>query len=134
MIVVDTNIISYFYITGEHSQLSEKLLTYDAEWAAPALWLSEFRNVLALYLRKNILNLDDIMSITHQAEKLLLESTYEVSSAQVLELVNNSRCSAYDCEFVALAKHLNTPLITTDKKILQEFPKIAMTVDAYIKL
>jgi predicted nucleic acid-binding protein len=37
----------------------------------------------------------------------------------------------YDCEFVALAQHLDVPLVTADKKILREFPVIAKSLDAY---
>jgi hypothetical protein len=79
----------------------------EPRWIAPNLWKSEFRNVLALYLRKNILTFDEILMITQQAESLMLENEYEVSSIQILHLVNTSNCSAYECEFVALAKLLN---------------------------
>ena len=50
MIVVDTNIISYLYISGERSGQVERLLSVDAHWSAPVLWRSEFRSVLARYL------------------------------------------------------------------------------------
>ena len=96
------------------------------------LWKSEFRNVLTLYLRKNVLTFDEILVITQQAENLMLENEYEVSSAHILQLVNASNCSAYDCEFVALAKLLNIPLITADKKIINGFPNIARTIDNFI--
>jgi predicted nucleic acid-binding protein len=59
----------------------------------------------------------------------MLENEYEISSAHVLQLVNSSDCSAFDCEFVALAKLLNIPLITADKKIIKAFPNIAQTID-----
>ena len=49
----------------------------------------------------------------------------------MLRLVQKSNCSAYDCEFVALAMQLQTVLITEDKKILENFPAIAINlVDA----
>ncbi len=54
MIVVDTNIIAYLYISGERSQQTEKLLSIDANWNAPLLWRSEFRSVLSRYLRGSI--------------------------------------------------------------------------------
>ena len=132
MIVVDTNIICYLYIYGKHSQQSEDLLSRDSNWVAPILWRSEFRNVLAQYLRKNFLNLGDILLIIQQAEKLLTDHEYEVSSSHIMQLVDNSRCSAYDCEFVALAQYLGIPLVTADKKILREFPETAIAVDAYL--
>jgi len=132
MIVVDTNVISYLYIAGEHSQQSEDLLAFDSSWVAPRLWRSEFRNVLTLYLRKNLLALDEILLIIQQAEKLLSDNEYEISSAHIMQHVNNSYCSAYDCEFIALAQYLDVPLITTDKKVLREFPDIAKTINSYI--
>ncbi len=129
MIVVDTNIIAYLYISGEKSQQAEQLLFNDSLWNAPILWRSEFRNVLSQYLRKDILSLNDILMIIQQAEKLLNDNEYKISSAHVMQLVHSSRCSAYDCEFVALAQFLNIPFITADKKILREFPKIAKSLD-----
>lgn len=132
MIVVDTNIISYFYISSDRSDLAEKLLTKDFQWKAPVLWRSEFRSVLGQYLRKELLQLDEILFILQQAEKLMSDGEYGITSNQVMQLVNSSTCSAYDCEFVALAQHLNVPLVTEDKKVIREFPKIAMSMDAFL--
>jgi len=131
MIVVDTNIISYLYISGDRSLRSEDLLSFDSNWVAPILWRSEFRNVLAQYLRKNLLNIDEILLIIQQAEKLLTDHEYEISSAHIMQLVNSSQCSAYDCEFIALAQYLDVPLITADKKILREFPEITQTAESH---
>ena len=132
MIVVDTNILAYFYIYGDHSKLVSELFALEPNWNAPALWRSEFRSVLSQYLRKDILSLDEIMIILQQAESLMMRNEYEISSALVMQLVASSNCSAYDCEFVALAQFLDVPLITTDKKILQEFPQIAYSIDSFL--
>lgn len=132
MIVVDTNIISYLYITGDHSQQSEDLLSSDSNWVAPILWRSEFRNVLTLYLRKNLLNLNEILLILQQAEKLLDDHEYEIPSVNIMQLVKNCQCSAYDCEFVALAQYLDVPFITADKTIIHEFPNIAKPINSFL--
>ena len=132
MIVVDTNIISYLYISSARSQQAEQLLSLDPQWKAPVLWRSEFRSVLGQYLRKNFLSYDEVLLILQQAEKLLTDNEYEISSANIMQLVNASRCSAYDCEFAALAQYLDIPLVTADKKILLEFPDIAKSLDSYI--
>ena len=132
MIVVDTNMIAYLYISGDKSPQAEQLLSFDSLWNAPLLWRSEFRSVLSLYLRKGILSLDDILIIIQQAEKLLDDNEYKISSAHIMQLINSSSCSAYDCEFVALAQYLDIPLITADKKVLREFPKIAKSLDIYL--
>lgn len=130
MIVVDTNIISYLYISGERSQQAEHLLSVDSHWCAPVLWRSEFRSVLGQYLRKNILGIDEVLLIMDQAEKLLNDNEYEVPSVFIMHLLGSSKCSAYDCEFVALAQYLGVPLVTADKQILHEFPAVAMAIDA----
>ena len=132
MIVVDTNIVSYLYISGIRSQQSEDLLLSDSYWVAPILWRSEFRNVLAQYFRKSLLTIDEILLIIQQAEELLADHEYEISSSHIMKLVENSQCSAYDCEFVALAQYLDIPLVTADKKIIREFPEIAQTVESFL--
>ncbi len=126
MIVVDTNILAYLYLPTEHTQKVEALLAKDSEWIAPTLWRSEFRNVLALYLRKNLLTFDQALEIQSEAEALLQDNEFIVTSLDVLQLVQNSECSAYDCEFVALAQSMNVQMITMDKKILKNFPETAI--------
>ena len=130
MIVVDTNIISYLYLSGERSHQAEKLLLLDPHWCAPGLWRSEFRSVLSQYLRKNLLTFEEVLLILEQAEDLLRDDEYEVPSAYVMQKVKSSDCSAYDCEFVALAGYLGVPLITADKRLLRKFPGIAKSLDA----
>lgn len=128
MIVVDTNVITYLYLPTEHSELAERLLARDSDWVAPTLWRSELRNVLAHYLRKQLLTFDEAFAIQTEAEALLSEREYEPDSYDVLRLVQESDCSAYDCEFVALAKRLGKQLVTMDKKILNAFPKTAVSL------
>ena len=132
MIVVDTNIVIYLFLPTQYTPLSEKLLLEDSHWIAPILWKSEFRNVLALYIRKKILSQQNALIIQQEAEDLFFENEYQVSSVQVLRLVASSECSAYDCEFVALAQNYDIPLITQDKKILRNFPNSAFSLDSYL--
>jgi predicted nucleic acid-binding protein len=66
-----------------------------------------------------------------EAESQMHGKEYSVSSMQVLNLVEKSRCSAYDCEFVALAEDLGIPLVTTDKKMLSAFPSIAVSLKKF---
>lgn len=116
MIVVDTNIISYLFLPSKFSELAEELIFKDPHWIAPILWRSEFRNVLAGYIRNDLLEFEDSTEIMNRAENLLNDNEYQVSSISVLNLVLNSNCSAYDCEYVALAKQTKTFLVTQDKK------------------
>lgn len=124
MIVVDTNIISYLLLPTDFTKKAEILFTRDPDWAAPMLWRSEFRNVLALYLKKKILSLQDALRIQDEAEDLMAEREFNIPSSHILSLVEESGCSAYDCEFVALAQHFGVKLVTADKKIQKLFPAI----------
>ena len=130
MIVVDSNVLAYLYLPGEYTADAEALLESDPEWAAPVLWRSEFRNVLAGYMRRKTLTFDQAYAVQCEAENLLAGSEFEVESHAVLELVRDSECSAYDCEFIALATQLNTKLVTMDKKVLRAFPKRSVALSA----
>ncbi len=130
MIVVDTNVVAYLYLPGEYTSAAEALLERNSAWAAPVLWRSEFRNILAGYLRRGSLSFDQAQGIQREAENLLAGAEYEVDSLGVLELARESDCSAYDCEFVALARTLGTKLVTMDAKLLRAFPGIAVALVA----
>lgn len=132
MIVADTNIISYFLLPTPYSDSVDKLYKLDPNWAAPLLWKSEFRNVLALYLRKSVITFEKALQIQDAAESLMAISQYDISSSPVLTLVKESTCSSYDCEFIALAHYLNVQLVTQDKKILKEFPATAISVSNFL--
>ena len=133
MIVTDTNVIGYLFLSSSKSQLSERALRKDPEWAAPLLWRSELRNVLASYMRKAILALHEAQQIMERALTLMRGREFEVSSAEILKLVSSSKCSAYDCEFIAVARDLRVPVVTVDKQLLREFPDFTISLDAYCK-
>ncbi len=130
MIVVDSNVLAYLYLPGEYTAAAEALLERDADWAAPILWRSEFRNILAGYMRRKTISFEQANSLQREAESLLEGAEFEVESVAVLELVRDSDCSAYDCEFIALAMKLDTKLVTMDKKLLRAFPKRTIALSA----
>ena len=102
------------------------MLEQDPDWAAPILWRSEFRNILAGFMRRKAVSFDQATRLQAEAESLLEGSEFEVDSRVVLELVRDSDGSACDCEFVALAMKLDTRLVTMDEKLLRAFPKRAV--------
>ena len=126
MIAVDTQIIVYQFLPGENSELTEKLLLLDSDWFSSPLWRYEFRNVLAQYLRRKLVTSESAIRIAESAETFMKNKEIQIPPTKVVELINRTRCTAYDLEFVAVAEELGTKLITTDKEILKEFPNVAI--------
>lgn len=125
MIVVDSNILAYLYLPGQFSQQAEALLRQHPQWHAPPLWRSELRHILSGCVRRQQLSLADAIVIQQEAEALMALGEQAVDSQHVLTLAQQSGCTAYDCEFVALAQTLACPLFTMDKQVLRAFPDTA---------
>jgi predicted nucleic acid-binding protein len=131
VIVVDTNVISYFFLAGERTECIVEVFDRDPYWIAPVLWKSEFRSVLTLYIRKRILGIEDAVTLAGHVESFMKGNEYAAATESVLGLSVESGCSSYDCEFVALAVGMDVPLVTTDKKIIRAFPRIALPPEAF---
>jgi predicted nucleic acid-binding protein len=131
MIVVDSNTIIHIHVQTERTDLALRALQKDPQWVAPPLWQSEFRNVMAGYIRRRILQLEDAKLVMKSALKTMQDREILPPSDLALDLVAASDCSAYDCEYVALARHLNLKLVTSDNKILRSFPETAVELGAF---
>lgn len=133
MIVTDTNLVTYLVLRNEQSELAAAVCEADPVWVAPVLWRSEFRNALSKYVLYGGMTLDAALLALRSAEEIMGGQEYHVSSERVLELVVQSKCSAYDCEFVALAQDLGVPLVTADRQLLKAFPKTAVSLEKFAK-
>lgn len=133
MIVADANLITHFVVRNECSELADAVCATDAVWVAPLLWRSEVRNALVKYLHHGAMGMESAVVSLHVAEEAISGREYTVDSRKVLELAAQSKCTAYDCEYVALAQDLGVPLVTTDKQILKAFPKTAVSLEAFVK-
>lgn len=129
MIVVDTNVLAYLWLPGTRTAAAERLLRADPDWNSPLLWRSEFRSILAGCFRRGDVAFEGALRIVADAEEQMSGHEFDVPSDDVLRLVKESDCSAYDCEFVALAQDLGVPLVTSDKAILKAFPSVARPLE-----
>jgi len=132
MIVVDVNTIAYLWIPGEMTQHAERALATDPHWVSTLLWRSEFRNILTGYLRRGDFDEATVTRCLEGAESQLAGHEYLIPATLAMEKVSISTCSAYDCEYVALADDLNTTLVTSDKQILDEFPDLATHLSEFV--
>ena len=134
MIIVDANLIGALFLRSDQSPLATEVFEKDPDWYAPLLWQSEMRSLLTSYLRHKLITLDKAMQIMDEVHGLMMEHERHVSSGRVLELVTTSKCTSYDCEYVALAKEMNLTLVTFDKEIVGAFPGVAIFPQDFIKL
>ncbi len=132
MIVVDTNVLAYMLIPGTHTEQAVRAYEVDPEWVAPLLWRSEFRNVLASSVRERQLPVIDAVELMGIASDLMRHGEYEIQSEEVLRLAEESGCSAYDCEFVALAMELGIPLVTADNRLAKTFGPTAVRLSEFV--
>jgi predicted nucleic acid-binding protein len=131
MIAVDVNCLAYLWIPGEMTGLAERVLRKDPHWAAPFLWRSEFRNILATYVRRGNLTMEKAADCLRGAEEQMAGREYLVSSELVMQEIARSRCSSYDCEYAAVARHLGVKLVTSDAQVLHEFAQLAVALGAF---
>ena len=133
MIVADANLIAYLLLPGQRTEEAERVFSKDSVWAVPVLCLSELRSVLLQYVRVGDLPLRDAIRTMRRAEELLAGREADVDSRRVLELAAGSRCSSYDCEYVALAEVLRIRLVTNEFQVLKAFPGIAISPRTFLE-
>ena len=127
MIVVDTNVVCYLLIRGEHSDRAQRLFDADSDWVAPRLLFDELLNVLVTYERKSLLADRQIMMIVEEALELIGDSLFELPPERVLAVARRTGLSGYDSQFVALAEDLDVELVTWDRQMIERCPTVART-------
>jgi predicted nucleic acid-binding protein len=134
VIVADANLLAYLILPGERTAEAEAVLAKDPTWVAPTLWRSELRSVVHKYIVRGDLTVVRAVALLEQADEVLGGREGEVESQAVLDLATRSKCTTYDCEYVALANALGVPLVTTDQAVLEAFPARAMTPVQFISI
>jgi hypothetical protein len=86
------------------------------------------RNILTGYRRDGSLDASQVRRIMAAAEAGLAGREHHLPSSRVFLVAEQSRLSAYDAEFVALAEILGARLVTEDRAILAAFPGLATDV------
>ena len=133
MIVADTNLLAYFLLQGEFTDLAEQAHARDADWHAPLLWRSEFRNVLILHVRHDDLALAEAHEILVDAAQLMQGREHAVDQLPVLDRAAALGCSAYDAEFVTLVESLDCRLVTSDRRPWAVASPVAVSLEDFAR-
>ena len=131
MIVADTNLVAYLLIDGDRTASARAVWEKDPQWMLPTLWRSEFLNVLATAVRANVLTLAQARDTWTVAQAIFANSEVEPSGDDVLEAAAERNLSAYDAQFVVAAVDLNARLVTSDRRLLEACPDLAVSPDRF---
>ena len=131
MIVVDVNVLLYLVLNGDKTTTARAVLKTEPEWCSPRLWRSEMLNALAGYIRRGDLDVLQALTALQTAARVVQVEPIP-RPKRILDLISASNCTAYDCEYVAVAEALRVPLVTNDKQIIRNFPNIATSMHDFV--
>lgn len=126
MIVVDSQLIAYLLLPGEHTGLAEQLYRSNPHWIAPQNWKLEFLDILRRYeeeAKSGILNTHQVLI---HAEKLMEKGTYDVGLDRALSMSRRLKSTITAGFYMALAEDQNTKFYTFRKEFLYASPALAV--------
>lgn len=128
MIVADTNLVAYLLIEGTGTDAARAAYSRDPEWALPPLWRSEFLNVLTTAARTGLLTHDEAWRTWRNGVEIFGRREAEPGGEAVLNAAMDAGISAYDAQFVVLARNLGVPLVTGDRALVKACPDVAVAI------
>ena len=130
MIVVDSNVIAYCWIRGPLTPVAQQLRVADPDWHVPySVAFRAAQHPDAEYLRTESLEVVHARRIMAATEAALAGREHLIDSDAVIDVVQGTKLSAYDAEFVALARTMSAPLVTADRSILRAASDVARTME-----
>jgi predicted nucleic acid-binding protein len=128
MLLVDTNVVAYLLIEGDHTQAAQQLRRRDPDWRSEAFLLVEFTNVLASSVATKRMTLGLAGNFLGKAVALFDGKLRSMPPASVLAAAVRHGVSAYDARFLALAEAIGLPVVTEDKKLRDAAPNLTQSL------
>jgi predicted nucleic acid-binding protein len=122
MIVVDAEVLISLTLVRPQTAMARDAFLKDADWAAPPLWRSDFRGQLWKHLRANRITSSQAQKAFAAAETVIAGNEPEPDLSRVLTLSRSESLEAYDAEYVAVARALGVPYVTTDEDLAKSCP------------
>lgn len=128
MLVVDTNVVAYLLIDGDHTSAARELRVRDSDWQSEAFLLVEFTNVLAASIAAKRMTPSLAHDFLTNATALLEGQLRVIAHASVLEMAIRQRVTAHDARFLALAEQLGSRLVTEDARLRAAAPALTQSI------
>lgn len=114
MIIVDANVIAYAFIAGDKTGLARNLKEADPDWRVPRIWREEMENILAIHVHTGRLRRDQALEAMASALETLMPGEIAVDPLEALDIAMHMHVSAYDAQYLALARKHDAILVTED--------------------
>ena len=128
MLIVDTKVLTYLLIEGDHTAAARLVHRRDDDWRSEAFIMIEFTNVLTASIAAGRMNLVLAQRSLAHATSLLHGKLALIPHDSVLWLAVQFRVTVYDARFLALAQQLDCRLVTEDAKLRAAAPKLTQTL------
>ena len=128
MLLVDTNVVAYLLIKGDHTEAAQELHARDSDWRSEAFLLVEFTNVLVSSIARKRMTLSMAEDFLAKVYSLFDGKLGRVPHASVLAIATRHRVSAYDARFLSLADQLGSRLITQDARLRAAAPALTQSL------
>lgn len=132
MIVADTNIVVYLLTDCPQRTMATWVREIDSDWCLPFLWRHEWLNVLSNLARQGYIKKSDSALLWHNAIRLFSSGEQSVKMVDALEIAIEHNVSAYDAQYIALAKESAVPCITEDRRLIKTFPHVAISMQSFL--
>jgi len=131
MIVADASLLAHLLIPSPESALAEDVYRKDPAWSAPVLWRSELSSVLLKHMRHFGMKIELARAVVEKALLVIRGRETLPPAPAVLEAALFFNVSAYDAEYLVLARQLGVPLLTFDRKLQRAAPGLAIAPSAF---
>jgi predicted nucleic acid-binding protein len=129
MIVVDANVIVYAVVESERTALAKKIAAKDSRWILPPLWRFEVTSSLVTLIRGKALDSNRAATALREADELSSNREVAVQQQAVLDTALLFNLSAYDAQYIALARRFKIKCVTADQRILKNAPQFAISIE-----
>ena len=128
MLLVDTNVVAYLLIKGDHTEAAQELHASDSDWRSEAFLLVEFTNVLVSSIARKRMTVSMAEDFLAKVFSLFDGKLGRIPHASVLAIATRHRVSAYDARFLSLADQLGSRLITEDARLRAAAPALTQSL------
>lgn len=133
LIVVDANVLAYSIIEGTLTPLALEVRQRDPHWRLPGIWRHEILNIFTTYVRQGGLSKEKAVKALEDVYAHLIPHEVELGPIETLEMALHHKISAYDAQYVLLARKLGVPCVTEDRALRHAAPQLTVSMEGFAR-